>query len=77
MNSDYRNAKNIERSNYWTKVNKDLFNLIKEKKIAYIKELQLSLEAKYGSFDIGKSINFLRETDYINGTSIDINGGLF
>lgn len=59
MNSDYRNAKNIERSNYWTKVNKDLFNLIKEKKIAYLKELQLSLEAKYGSFDIGKSINFL------------------
>lgn len=59
MNSDYRNAKNIERSKYWTKVNKDLFNLIKEKKIAYLKELQLSLEAKYGSFDIGKSINFL------------------
>jgi len=26
---------------------------------------------------IFKSINFLRETDYINGTSIDINGGLF
>ena len=26
---------------------------------------------------IFKSINFLRETDYINGTSIDLNGGLF
>ena len=26
---------------------------------------------------IFKSINFLRETDYINGASIDINGGLF
>ena len=26
---------------------------------------------------IFKAINFLRETDYINGTSIDINGGLF
>ncbi len=59
MNLDNRNEKNIERSIFWTKVNKDVFNLIKEKKIAYIKELQLSLEAKYGSFDIGKSIQFL------------------
>jgi len=27
--------------------------------------------------NIFKAINFLKETDYINGTSIDINGGLF
>ncbi len=59
MNLDNRNEKNIERSIYWTKVNQDVFNLIKEKKIAYIKELQLSLEAKYGSFDIGKSVRYL------------------
>ena len=46
-------------------------------------ELQEILKKKIltGNFGtpeiIFKAINFLRETDYINGTSIDMNGGLF
>ena len=59
MKSENKDEKNIKRSSFWTKANKDVFNLVKEKKIAFFKELQLSLEAKYGSFDIGKSIEFL------------------
>jgi NAD(P)-dependent dehydrogenase (short-subunit alcohol dehydrogenase family) len=47
------------------------------------KEFQKVIKEKIptGSFgnpeNIFKAVNFLIETDYINGTSIDINAGLF
>jgi len=59
MNLNNRKEKNIERSRFWTDLDKEVFNLIRKKKIAYSKELQLSLEPKYGSYDIGKSLEFL------------------
>jgi len=34
MNSENKDEKNIKRSSFWTKANKDVFNLVKEKKIA-------------------------------------------
>ncbi|KKM01594.1 hypothetical protein LCGC14_1792860 [marine sediment metagenome] len=65
--SDKIKEKVEERSKFWTKLNKEVFNLIREKKIAYIRELQLSLESKYGSYDVGKSIEFLsRRAPLIN-----------
>jgi len=49
------------RSNFWSILDKDVFKLIKEKKIAFQNEIQLCLENKYGRYDIGLSLKFLTE----------------